>query len=173
MWSGCHPKDSNELKECGELGKSLSRMSQPTILALLAKAGTPLHGYRIVKLAANSPMFGGSKPDAAGIYRTLKRMEEQGFVTATWDTPETGAAKRMFDLTDEGRACLRRWIDALACYRESIQDLRVMASDALGIEVPETPVCGGREIEYHAPFDGKVGTEFDVTYDAEAAERAE
>ncbi len=141
MWSGCHPKSDNDLNECAELGKSLSRMSQPTILAILAQSKKPLHGYRIVKLAAASPMFGGSKPDAAGIYRTLKRMEEQELISASWDTPDTGAAKRMFTLTDKGRNCLRRWIDALACYCLTIQDLRQMASDALGIEVPEAPNC--------------------------------
>ena len=143
MWSGCHPKSENELNECEELGKNLSRMSQPTILSILAEAGQPLHGYRIVKLAAGYPMFGGKKPDAAGIYRTLKKMEEGGLITSTWDTPDTGAAKRMFSLTDQGRECLRRWIDALACYCATIQDLRAMASDALGIELPDTPICHG------------------------------
>ncbi len=141
MWSGCHPKSDNELKECEELGKSLSRMSQPTILAILAESGSPLHGYRIVKLAASSPMFGGNKPDAAGIYRALKRMEEQGLVTASWDTPDSGTAKRMFSLTEKGTDCLRRWIDALACYCLTIQDLRKMASDALKIDLPDDPVC--------------------------------
>lgn len=141
MWSGCHPKSDNDLNECAQLGKSLSRMSQPTILAILKEADKPLHGYKIVQLAAGSPMFGGSKPDAAGIYRTLKKMEEQGLVTASWDTPDSGSAKRMFTLTENGRECLRRWIDALACYCETIQDLRKMAASALKIELPDTPEC--------------------------------
>lgn len=144
MWSGCHPKSDEDMKECAELGKSLSRLSQPTILTLLAESDEPLHGYVIVQRAANSPMFGGKKPDATGIYRALKRMEEAGLVTSRWDTPEEGSAKRIFTLTDKGRQCLRRWIDALACYKETIEDLRVYASTALGIDVPETPVCSHR-----------------------------
>ena len=79
-------------------------MSQPTILTVLAESAEPLHGYVIVQKAAASPMFGGKKPDPAGIYRTLKKMEEQGFVTSEWDTPTSGAAKRLFSLTPEGRA---------------------------------------------------------------------
>ena len=145
MWHVCNPKSDDDLKQCAELGKSLSRMSQPTILAVLARSEEPLHGYIIVQRAAASPMFGGKKPDPAGIYRTLKKMEEQGFVTSAWDTPSSGAAKRMFSLTDEGRAALRRWIDALACYIASIQELREEAADALGIPVPPRPVCGGHE----------------------------
>lgn len=145
MWHVCNPKSDDDLKQCAELGKSLSRMSQPTILTVLASSAEPLHGYVIVQKAAASPMFGGKKPDPAGIYRTLKKMEEQGFVTSEWDTPSSGAAKRLFSLTPEGRAALRRWIDALACYMATIQELREEAADALGIPVPPRPVCGGHE----------------------------
>lgn len=141
MWSSCHPKSEEDLKECAELGKSLNRLSQPTILTLLAQSTEPLHGYVIVQQAAQSPMFGGQKPDATGIYRALKRMEESGLVTSEWDTPAQGSAKRLFSLTDKGRNCLRRWIDALACYMLTLQELRECASCALGIEVPDTPVC--------------------------------
>ena len=86
-------------------------------------------------------MFGGKKPDATGVYRTLKRLEESGLVTSRWDIPEEGSAKRLFTLTDKGRSCLRRWIDALACYTLTIEELRNEASRALGIETPDAPTC--------------------------------
>ena len=141
MWSTCHPKSDDDLKECAELGKSLNRLSQPTLLTLLAKSGRPMHGYVLVQEAAHSPMFGGKKPDPTGIYRALKRMEESGLVTAEWEMPEEGSAKRLFTLTDKGYACLRRWIDALACYELTLDELRGEAADALGIELPEAPRC--------------------------------
>lgn len=141
MLSTCNPKTNEELAECATLGKSLSRLSQPTILTLLAANDKPMHGYILVQQAAQSPMFGGKKPDATGIYRALKRMEENGLVTSRWETPEEGSAKRLFELTEKGYACLRRWIDALACYKLTIDDLRADASAALGIELPETPYC--------------------------------
>ena len=141
MWSACHPKTEEELLECSTLGKSLNRLSQPTILTILAANDKPMHGYIIVQQAAQSPMFGGKKPDATGIYRALKRMEEAELVRSGWDTPEQGSAKRLFELTERGRTCLRRWIDALACYKLTIEELRVSASTALGIEVPDTPIC--------------------------------
>ena len=141
MWSSCHPKSDEDLKECAELGKSLNRLSQPTILTLLAANDKPMHGYIIVQQAAHSPMFGGKKPDATGIYRALKRMEEAELVTSEWETPEEGSAKRLFTLTDKGRHCLRRWIDALACYEVTIEELRADAARALDIELPDTPQC--------------------------------
>ena len=42
MWHVCNPKSDDDLKQCAELGKSLSRMSQPTILTLLACSDKPL-----------------------------------------------------------------------------------------------------------------------------------
>ena len=141
MWSVCNPRNDKELTECAQLGKTLSRLSQPTILTILAASEEPLHGYVIVQLAASSPMFGGSKPDPTGIYRTLKTMEEQGLLSSVWDTPKSGPAKRAFTLTKEGKKTLRRWIDSLACYQATIEELREEASQALGIDVPPTPLC--------------------------------
>ena len=141
MWGSCHPKTEEEMLECATLGKSLNRLSQPTILTILAANNKPMHGYIIVQEAAKSPMFGGKKPDATGIYRALKRMEEAELVKSRWETPEEGSAKRLFELTEKGRQCLRRWIDALACYKITLEELRVEASAALNIEVPPTPYC--------------------------------
>jgi DNA-binding PadR family transcriptional regulator len=143
MWAICNPKSDNELKECAQLGQTLNRLSQPTILTILAASAEPLHGYVIVQRAASTPMFGGKKPDATGVYRTLKAMEADGLVTAEWETPKAGPAKRTFTLTAAGRTTLRRWIDSLACYEVTIEELRVQAAQSLGIELPPTPVCGG------------------------------
>ena len=71
----------------------------------------------------------------------LKRMEEAELVTSVWDTPEEGSAKRLFSLTDKGRRCLRRWIDALACYELTLEELRGLAAGALGIDLPDAPLC--------------------------------
>ena len=141
MWSSCHPKSDEDMRECAELGKSLNRLSQPTILTLLACSDEPLHGYVIVQQAASSPMFGGKKPDATGIYRALKRMEEAELVTSEWDVPEEGSAKRLFSLTDKGRCCLRRWIDALACYELTLEELRGLAASALWNRPARRPRC--------------------------------
>ena len=141
VWNACHPKTEEELAECAMLGKSLNRLSQPTILTILAQNNEPMHGYVIVQKAAETPMFGGRKPDATGIYRQLKRMEEIGVVESYWDIPDQGSAKRMFKMTEYGKECLRRWIDALACYCVTIQELRRSASDALGIDLPPVPYC--------------------------------
>ena len=59
----------------------------------MAQYQKPMHGYIIVQKAAGSPMFGGKKPDATGIYRALKRMEESGLVTSAWEMPRSPATR--------------------------------------------------------------------------------
>ena len=71
------------------------------LLSLIAEA--PKHGYELMKeLEARS---GGVYTASAGtVYPNLQLLEDQGFVRA--DVPEDG--KRVFTITDEGRAELER-----------------------------------------------------------------
>ena len=142
MWSTCHPKGDNEFAECAQMSRSLSRLMPPAILALLAQES--MHGYVIVQRLADTPMFGGIKPDAGGVYRTLKQMEADGHVVSTWKTSGSGPAKHTFELTDSGRACLGRWTDTLRCYRDAINELLGMCRESMGVS-PEDPewTCAG------------------------------
>lgn len=143
MWSVCQPKSENDYTECSTMGKSLNRLTQPAILSVLKNEKSSLHGYVIVQKLAETPMYGGKKPDATGVYRTLKQMEKDELVTSAWDTPDIGPAKKGFTITDKGLHTLRRWIDTLACYQAAIQELREMVCESLDIEVPGIPTCTG------------------------------
>ena len=91
------------------------------MLAILAQG--PIHGYRIVQRLGRMPTFAGHRPDAAGVYRFLKAMEDRKLVSSAWDLSGTGPAKRLFDLRAAGRACLARWVATLEDYREQIRQL--------------------------------------------------
>ncbi|NHM26648.1 PadR family transcriptional regulator [Desulfofundulus sp. TPOSR] len=107
-----------EIKNCPCEGNYLDKMVQPAILTILAE--TNLHGYKIVQKLAETPMFGGYKPDPAGVYRSLKTMEKRGLVVSSWDISRTGPAKRFYRITEAGKECLCRWIDTLEEYRRII-----------------------------------------------------
>jgi DNA-binding PadR family transcriptional regulator len=94
---------------------------QPAVLAILAQKA--LHGYRIVGSLANMPMFKGHEPDNTGVYRFLNAMEERGLLTSAWDMSDTGPARKLFDLTRQGRQCLAKWVATLRDYREQIGEL--------------------------------------------------
>ena len=109
------------MKDCPCRGTTLARLIQPAIHTILANG--PLHGYRIVELVAEVPTLRCGKPDASGVYRALKSMEELGLVASSWDRSDKGPAKRSYELTSAGRECLDMWKQTLTKYRDSIDTL--------------------------------------------------
>ena len=65
-------------------------------------------------------MLQGKKPDPTGVYRSLKLMEQKGLVTAVWDVSNPGAAKRLYEITNDGLKCLKTWINTLEDYHRSL-----------------------------------------------------
>jgi PadR family transcriptional regulator, regulatory protein PadR len=110
-----------DFHQCPCSGKTLARLVQPAVMALLA--GQRLHGYLLVQRLAALRMFRGQKPDPTGVYRILKAMEKQGFVESSWELADSGPAKRCFALTAAGRHCLQLWERTLKDYEASVADL--------------------------------------------------
>jgi PadR family transcriptional regulator PadR len=110
-----------DFNQCACSGKSLGRLLQPTIMTVLA--GEPLHGYRILQRLGEMEMFRGHPPDATGVYRFLKSMEKDGLVTSTWDLADSGPARRRYELTADGRACLAQWTETLEAYRQAVTEV--------------------------------------------------
>ncbi len=67
------------------------------LLALVAEK--PSHGYDLIK-AVEQKFGGGYSPSPGSVYPTLTLLEDLGHVRAT----TTDGAKRLFEITDEGRA---------------------------------------------------------------------
>jgi DNA-binding PadR family transcriptional regulator len=113
--------NSDTFTQCPCTGKTLAKIVQPAVLAVLAKE--PLHGYLIVQRLGSMRMFRRECPDPAGVYRVLRSMEHRGLVASSWDLGRTGPAKRRFTLTAHGRACLKQWAQTIKEYAESVDDL--------------------------------------------------
>jgi len=107
--------------ECPCSGKTLGRLVQPAILSLLARE--PHHGYLLVQRLGELVMFRCQRPDPTGVYRALRSMEKDRLVVSRLGLSEAGPAKRQFELTAEGRACLVRWITTLQDYAAAIKDI--------------------------------------------------
>src|SRR5215208_266405 len=80
-------------------------------LALLADR--PAHGYELKQ--ALEQRFGSalSPLNAGQVYTTLSRLERDGLVRGS-DVPEDSRQKRVYELTDAGRAVLEEWVDSPA-----------------------------------------------------------
>ena len=110
-----------DFNQCPCSGKSLARLIQPAVMAVLSRE--PLHGYVVVQRLKAMAMFREQGPDVTGVYRLLRSMEKRGFVTSSWDTSASGPARRLYTLTKDGRSCLKRWTATLRKYLEAVSDL--------------------------------------------------
>ena len=68
-------------------------------------ASTRTHGYDLVERLRP---FGFDGSDPGGTYRALRAMERRDLVTSSWEDSEAGPHRRVYELTDEGRALLDR-----------------------------------------------------------------
>lgn len=97
---------------------------EPAALAALARQGG--HGYDLRREIRD--LTGGElEVDAGGLYRVLRRLEEDGFVTSRWAEAESGPQRRDYELTAEGRELAGDWIAHL---RER-QRISALVADAL------------------------------------------
>jgi DNA-binding PadR family transcriptional regulator len=111
----------SKFPDCPCLGGTLDKLIQPAILAALSPG--PLHGYKLAERIHEMTSCSAGKPDLSGIYRLLKAMETRHLVVSTWDTPEKGHARRLFQVTAEGEACLVKWAETLEAHHATIKSL--------------------------------------------------
>ena len=76
-----------------------------------------LHGYEIMKaLKENFAVVS----DPGTVYRALRQLERDGYITSWWDPKEQGPARRIYTLTDGGKDALALWSSALQQYRTNL-----------------------------------------------------
>jgi DNA-binding PadR family transcriptional regulator len=109
--------------DCPCKGKNLDKLIQPSILLALSKKSQ--HGFTIISELEKSPLCHGNAPDATGVYRYLKKMEEAGLLTSEWEIEGGDKPKRVYAITANGRKCLANWSEVLENYARNI--LRLVA----------------------------------------------
>jgi PadR family transcriptional regulator PadR len=77
------------------------------------------YGY---ELMGRARMFGFEGINTGTLYRTLRRMENEGVVESSWDFSESGPARRMYTITGPGDAHLNIWVKSLERYQRSVDD---------------------------------------------------
>lgn len=87
----------------------VERFGEPALLLLLASG--PTHGYELLDRLPE--LSGEDRVDVGNLYRALRSLEEEGLVVSEWRADLPGPTKRTYTLTDEGRAVLASWLEAL------------------------------------------------------------
>jgi PadR family transcriptional regulator, regulatory protein PadR len=76
-----------------------------------------LHGYEIMKeLKIKFDVVA----DPGTIYRALRQLEREGFISSWWDAKDQGPARRIYTVTPSGRDALRLWSVVLEQYRSNL-----------------------------------------------------
>jgi PadR family transcriptional regulator PadR len=91
------------------------RFLQPCLLFLLLEQ--PSHGYGLMERLGE---FGLAEADAGGMYRMLNRLEDEGFVTSTWETEGSGPARKEYRVTPAGVELLHSWAKAIRHNRKYV-----------------------------------------------------
>jgi PadR family transcriptional regulator, regulatory protein PadR len=106
----------------------VERFGEPALLLLLREA--PAHGYELLERLPE--LLPDERIDMGNLYRVLRALEEQGVVRSEWDADAPGPAKRVYELTDEGRELLDGWAGALRTAQEHVSAFLARYEDGRG-----------------------------------------
>jgi DNA-binding PadR family transcriptional regulator len=103
----------------------------PAALLLINAAGVEgIYGYHLKKQFRDFPLTRVRPPDITGIYRILRRLEAQGYLTSEVKPPLRGPERKIFRITPEGKKYLQDWIKALEEYHFEIHQFMQAALTA-------------------------------------------
>ena len=125
------------------------RFVEPVVLLLLKKKGRS-YGYDLSS-ALQEHALTDAEVERAALYRTLRRLEENGNVVSEWETEGSGPARRVYSLTPDGERHLAEWATVLGHLSASMARF-VSDSAALGARAssarpprPRPPAAGSRQ----------------------------
>lgn len=90
---------------------NIYRFVEPVILLMLREKGRS-YGYDLSASLADYALT-DAQIERAALYRTLRRLEENGYVVSSWDTQTGGPARRVYRLTKAGSRHLREWAQVM------------------------------------------------------------
>jgi poly-beta-hydroxybutyrate-responsive repressor len=91
---------------------------RPCLLLLLAEG--PSHGYELLE---HVRQLGISGAEPGGLYRYLRAMEREEFVSSWWEPSQSGPARRTYVLTEWGQQALKESVESLRDVRALLVNL--------------------------------------------------
>jgi PadR family transcriptional regulator, regulatory protein PadR len=114
----------------GGPGGGRYRRSVLEVAILSSLAESTSHGYNLVDqietLTADLVCI-----DPGSMYRLLRAMEEEGLVSSSWQTPETGPSRRVYTISEQGIEALELMARSLSQRAASMQQLADHAVEAV------------------------------------------
>ena len=106
---------------CRRRGGGGGALVEPASLAALLYAGG--YGYDMRRTILDMT-DGEVDVDVGGLYRSLRRLEDEGAVASRWCEDASGPRRREYELTEQGLELAEQWLDALRA-RQRLDELLV------------------------------------------------
>ena len=105
---------------CKGKAPNIKRFMEISLLLLLAQEES--HGYILAEKLTN---FGFSKDELniGTLYRTLRKMEKDGYIISKWKEGGQGPKKRVYQITETGKSMLTQLIEMLKNRKKRIEKL--------------------------------------------------
>lgn len=118
-----------------DMVKPIRSWLTPYLLLLLRSWET--HGYDLIQKLS---LFGFPSVDQGTVYRTLRQLEKEGFITSAWDAADGGPARRLYSITDAGEQFLKQWASALGEYNRMLESFfSLYTGKPLNSSAPKDP----------------------------------
>jgi PadR family transcriptional regulator, regulatory protein PadR len=86
---------------------NIYRFVEPVVLLMLKEKGRS-YGYDLANSLKRHALT-DAEVEGAALYRTLRRLEGNGYVKSDWDLHGAGPARRVYALTAAGKRHLEEW----------------------------------------------------------------
>lgn len=90
---------------------NIYRFIEPVLLLILKERGQS-YGYELSEHLVEHALT-DAQIERAALYRTLRTLECNGYVTSSWNTTNAGPARRVYSLTKAGQLHLREWAEVM------------------------------------------------------------
>jgi PadR family transcriptional regulator PadR len=114
-----------------DMVKPIRSWLTPYLLLMLRSWET--HGYDLIQ---KLQMFGFPTVDQGTVYRTLRQLEKEGFISSAWDATDGGPARRLYTLTEAGERFLSQWASALGQYNKMLESFFTLYTGKTSVSDP-------------------------------------
>lgn len=88
----------------------ISKFIEPSLLLFLSKGSS--YGYDLIEKLRRLG-FHEESVDMGAVYRTLRKLEKEGFVKSCWQEIKGQKKKRYYDITPQGVQLLETWAERI------------------------------------------------------------
>lgn len=88
----------------------VSKFIEPSLLLFLSKGSS--YGYDLIE-KLRMLGFHEESVDIGSVYRTLRKLEKEGFAKSSWQKTKGQKKKRYYEITSQGMRLLEKWTERI------------------------------------------------------------